>query len=207
MQNGYKEDPENNHEDKRGRKKIEEQAYGILEEAEWIGKTIQEIKRLAGDRKRYRGSSSTLTQNHHDHDLKDGPRRYLDQKFALIMIDRVGNRLTLKAISKPLDPADCRAFQAAFGRIKEFSTSELLFLDCSVDTRIWGFSTGYLLFSSGKKKIQRKRRTINETEPEDFKNFIRMDEQSFYHLSELIRPKIEKVDTKAIPATHQCYKK
>ncbi|KAL4122763.1 hypothetical protein QTP88_015038 [Uroleucon formosanum] len=44
---------------------------------------------------------------------------------------------------------------------------------------------------------------LRDTEPEDYKNFLRMDQEGFETLLELVRPKIEKQDTimrKAIPA-------
>ena len=36
---------------------------------------------------------------------------------------------------------------------------------------------------------------LREKEPEDYKNFIRMDQESFDFLLNLVRPKIEKKDT------------
>jgi hypothetical protein len=47
---------------------------------------------------------------------------------------------------------------------------------------------------------------IRDTEPEDYKNFLRMDQEGFETLLELVRPKIEKQDTimrKAIPASQR----
>ena len=47
---------------------------------------------------------------------------------------------------------------------------------------------------------------LRVTEPEDYKNFLRMDEAAFDNLLELIKPKIEKQDTvmrKAIPASQR----
>ncbi|CAI6371180.1 unnamed protein product [Macrosiphum euphorbiae] len=47
---------------------------------------------------------------------------------------------------------------------------------------------------------------LRDTEPEDYKNFLRMDQEGFETLLELVRPKIEKQDTimrKAIPASQR----
>lgn len=49
-------------------------------------------------------------------------------------------------------------------------------------------------------------RTLQATEPDDYKNFLRMDNDSFETLLELIRPNIEKQDTnmrQAIPASQR----
>lgn len=49
-------------------------------------------------------------------------------------------------------------------------------------------------------------RTLKATEPDDYKNFLRMDNDSFETLLELIRPNIEKQDTnmrQAIPASQR----
>lgn len=47
---------------------------------------------------------------------------------------------------------------------------------------------------------------LRETEPEDYRNFLRMNQESFDCLLELVRPKIGKKDTnmrQAIPATQR----
>lgn len=49
-------------------------------------------------------------------------------------------------------------------------------------------------------------RVLADTEPEDFKNYLRMDENTYEHLLNLIKSRIEKQDTvmrQAIPANQR----
>lgn len=49
---------------------------------------------------------------------------------------------------------------------------------------------------------------LRKSEPEDYRNFLRMDQESFDYLLELVQPKIEKKDTnmrEAIPASQRLF--
>lgn len=88
-----------------------------------------------------------------------------------------------------------------------------------------GFLLATLVAVKQKKKQKKKRRWSKEwyklrnrfthehllnflcdSEPEDYRNFLRMDQESFDYLLDLVRPDIEKKDTKmreAIPASQR----
>nr|XP_042911387.1 uncharacterized protein LOC122272161 [Parasteatoda tepidariorum] len=88
-----------------------------------------------------------------------------------------------------------------------------------------GFLIATLVAVKRKKKEKKKRRWskewyklrnyfthehllnfLSDSEPEDYRNFLRMDQESFDHLLDLLRPDIEKKDTKmreAIPASQR----